>query len=241
MQIIQSILAEEFTKDLTPFNLEYYPEPVTGNAQWGYDIFKELTLGRLTNWEFHHGDLVLSPKVVLKEISEVGIGKSFNVGFIDTGETIPPCKYTVRFEFFSTPFINGEKYLELRALCLRTAILLNQVKLDESYAWSCLSADTYALFSFGDYFYGFPATKLTGNNQEFNMNSIYQDHVSSVTSVNGVDLKKKHIFEDLSQEGFLPSFASVLKDGIRRAVKRNSFIKNFNKIIIEYNKKHKND
>lgn len=237
MQIIQSILAEEFTKDLTPFNLEYYPEPVTGNAQWGYDIFKELTLGQLISWEFRHGDLVLSPKVVLKEISEVGIGKSFNVGFIDTGETIPPCKYTVKFEFFSTPFINGEKCNDLRALCLRTAVLLNQVKLDESYAWSCLSADTYALFSFGDYYYGFPTTKLMGNTWEFNMNSIYQDHVSSCDESS----KKKHIFEDLSQEGFLPSFAAVLKDGIRRAVKRNSFIKNFNKIIIEYNKKHKND
>lgn len=236
MQIIQSILAEEFTKNLTPFNLEYYPEPVTGNAQWGYDIFKELTLGQLISWEFRHGYLVLSPKVTIKNLSQVGIEKSFAVGLV-TGGVIPPCKYTVRFEFFSTPFINGEKCAGIRALCLRTAVSLNQIKIDDSYDPSYLSCDTYALFSFGDTYYGFPTTKLVGDTFEFNMNSIYQDHVSSCDE----SLKKKHIFEDLSQEGFLPSFAAVLKDGIRRAVKRNSFIKNFNKIIIDYHKKHKND
>lgn len=237
MQIIQSILAEEFTKDLTPFNLEYYPEIIKGNVQWGYDIFQELTLGQLISLEFYHGYLVLSPKVQLKNLSQVGIEKSFNVGFVDIGGTIPPCKYTVKFEFFSTPFINGERAVEHRALCLRTSVLLNQVKLDDSYAWSCLSCDTYALFSFGDDYYGFPTTKLVGNTFEFTMDSISLGNLSPCD----VSSKKKHIFEDLSHEGFLPSFATVLKDGIRRAVKRNSFIKNFNKIIIDYNKKHKND
>jgi hypothetical protein len=237
MQIIQNIIAEYFAKTITPFNLVYYPEIIRGNVQWGYDIFNDLTLGQLISMEFYHGYLVLSPKVTVKELSQVGIKKSFAVCFIDTGGAIPPCKYTVRFEFFSTPFINGERCTELRALCLRTQVLLNQIKLDDSYDPSYLSCDTYALFSFGDTLYGFPTTKLVGNTFEFNMDSISSENVFTCDE----SLKKKHIFEDLSHEGFLPSFATVLREGIRRAVRRDSFMTNFNKIIIDYRKKHKND